>query len=331
MPRFTSTTLSASLLCLSLFALLVASCSAPATALPPTPTESPTPQPTVTPTPIPQVFRIVAYATDAIVESVIPYDKLTHINYAFLIPNADGTFVPLVNDWKVRQIVGHAHQHQVRVLISVGGWGWDQQFETVAADPSLRSAFIQNLRAVIDSYQFDGADIDWEYPDAGQSAQNYLALIQELRKALPDKELTTAVVVAGDNAMGILPETFASFDFVNVMAYDGPDHGTLAQFNQGLAFWLQRGLPKEKLVMGLPFYGDPDLPYRRLVQDYPAAAQTDTFDYFGKTYHYNGLPTIQAKTKLAMQQAGGIMFWNLDDDAFGDLSLVNAIYQTVHP
>jgi GH18 family chitinase len=285
----------------------------------------------VTVTPTPKVFRIVAYATDGVVESVIPYDKLTHINFAFLTPNADGTFAPLLNDYKLHQIVGHAHQHNVKVLISVGGWGWDQQFETVAADPSLRSAFIQNLRAVIDNFQFDGADIDWEYPDAGQSAQNYLALIQKLRKALPDKELTTAVVVSGDNALGILPETFASFDFVNVMAYDGPDHGTLEQFNQGLTFWSQRGLPTEKIVMGLPFYGDPDMPYRKLIQDNTAAAQTDTYEYFGKTYHYNGIPTVQAKTKLAMDNAGGVMFWNLDDDAVGEFSLVNAIYQTAHP
>ncbi len=322
---------------LSLLALLLTSCSALATPLPPAPTDTLTPQPTVTPTPVPQVFRIVAYATDGIVESVIPYDKLTHINYAFLTPNADGTFAPLLNDYKLRQIVGNAHQHHVKVLISVGGWGWDQQFETVAADPSLRSAFIQNLRAVIDNYQFDGADIDWEYPDAGQSAQNYLALIQELRKALLDKELTTAVVVSGDNAKGILPETFALFDFVNVMSYDGPDHGTLEQFNQGLEFWTKQGLPKEKIVMGIPFYGnsgaphDPALPYRKLVQDDPAAAQTDTFEYFSKTYHYNGIPTVQAKTKLAMQQASGVMFWTLDFDAQGEFSLVNTIYQTAHP
>jgi chitinase len=57
----------------------------------------------------------------------------------------------------------------------------------------------------------------------------------------------------------------------------------------------------------------------------------DNFNYLGALEHYDGIPTIQAKTKIAMQQASGIMFWNLDDDASGDLSLVKAIYQTVHP
>lgn len=315
---------------LSLLTVLLTSCSAPAT---PTATDVPamTSTPNVTATPAPSAFRIVAYATDGIIESLIPYDKLTHINYSFLTPKDDGTFNPINNGWKLKLITQNGHAHNVKVLISVGGWGWDSQFETVAADPALRSAFVQNLKAFIDEYQLDGADVDWEYPDAGQSAQNFLALIQELDSALPDKEITTAVVSHGENGMGILPEALEIFDFVNVMTYDGPDHGTMKQFEQGLAFWTARGLPKEKIVMGLPFYGDPALPFFKIVAEDSAAAQTDIVDYLGKTYHYNGIPTVQAKTKLAMQQANGIMFWTLDYDAQGEFSLVNAIYQTAHP
>ena len=316
---------------LSLLAVLLASCSTSTT--PPTVTSVPTDLPTVEPTstPLPPTFRIVAYATDGIIESLIPYDRLTHINYSFLTPKDDGTFNPINNGWKLKLIAQNGHAHNVKVLISVGGWGWDSQFETVAADPALRSAFVQNLKAFIDEYQLDGADVDWEYPDAGQSAQNFLALIQELDSAMPDKEITTAVVSHGENGMGILPEALEVFDFVNVMTYDGPDHGTMKQFKQGLAFWTARGLPKEKIVMGLPFYGDPALPFFKIVAEDPAAAQTDIVDYLGKTYHYNGIPTVQAKTKLAMEQASGVMFWTLDFDAQGEFSLVNTIYQTAHP
>ena len=284
----------------------------------------------MTATPAPPSFRIIAYATDGIIENLIPYDKLTHINYSFLTPKDDGTFNSIVNGWKLKNIVTNGHKQNVKVLISVGGWGWDEQFETVAASPALRGVFVQNLKTFVDEYQLDGADIDWEYPDAGQSSQNFLALIQELRAAMPDTLLTTAVVSHGENGMGILPETFEYFDFINVMTYDGSDHGTLEQLERGLAFWSGRGLPKEKIVMGMPFYGDPDLPYFKIVAEDPSAAQTDTFEYFGKTYHYNGIPTTQKKTKIAMEQASGIMFWTLDFDAQGDLSLVNAIYQTSH-
>lgn len=327
MSRLAWTTLSANLLRLSLLTTLAASCST--STVTPLPADSPTM--TLTATPHLQTFRIVAYATEGIVENIIPYEKLTHINYSFLIPNTDGTFANISNGWKLKLIAQNAHAHHVKVMISVGGWGWDSQFETVAANPALRSAFVQNLIAFVNEYQLDGVDIDWEYPDAGESAQNYLALIQELRAAMPDKELTTAVVAYGEHGMGILPKTFELFNFVNVMTYDGPDHGTLQQFEQGLSFWSERGLPKEKIVMGLPFYGDPNLPYFKIVAEDPSASQADAFDYFGTTFHYNGIPTVQAKTKLAMQQASGIMFWTLDFDAQGKQSLVNAIYQTAHP
>jgi GH18 family chitinase len=201
----------------------------------------------------------------------------------------------------------------------------------MAANPKARSAFIQNLKAIVDEYQLDGADIDWEYPDPGESSQNFLALIRELRTAMPDKLLTTAVVSYGDdNGLGIPAASFELFDFVNIMTYDGPDHGSMEQFENGLAYWSGRGLPKEKIVMGVPFYGDPNMPYFKLVKADPAAAQMDAYEYYGTTFHYNGIPTIQSKTRMAMDRASGIMFWALDHDTQGELSLVNAIYQTVH-
>ena len=209
---------------LCLLMLLLASCSTPAvTAPPPAPSATIAP-PTTTATPIPSEFRIVAYATDAIVESIIPYAKLTHINYSFLTPKEDGTFNPIPNSFKLKNIVGMARQFDVKVLVAVGGWSWDAQFETVAADPKLRSAFVQNLKAVVDEFQLDGLDMDWEYPDEGQSAQNFLALMQELRVAMPDKVISMAVVSYGENGNGILPETFELVDFVNVMTMVGPPH-----------------------------------------------------------------------------------------------------------
>jgi GH18 family chitinase len=292
----------------------------------------PSPDPTVPPTPSARPFIILAYATDGIFADIIPYDKLTHINYSFLTPKADGTFNPINNGWKLKQIVRDARAHNVRVSISVGGWGWDAQFEELAADATTRSVFVQNLKAFVDDYNLDGVDMDWEYPDQGQSSQNFLTLIKELRIALPDKLLTTAVVSYGDeNGLGVPNESFELFDFANIMTYDGPDHGTLEQFERGLSYWSERGLPKEKIVMGAPFYGDPGLPYFKIVQADPNAAQADVFEYYGITYHYNGIPTLQTKTRIAMEKAGGMMFWALDHDAQGELSLVNAIYQTAYP
>jgi chitinase len=277
-------------------------------------------------------FRVVAYVTDAIIAELIPYEKLTHINYSFLVPNTDGTFAPINNGWKLEAIVESAHSQGVRVSIAVGGWGWDPQFEQLAADPAARASFVENLTGIVNEYQLDGVDMDWEYPDPGQSSQNFLALMQEIRAAMPDILLSTAVVGSWDEVgQGIPQEVFSLVDYVNVMTYDGPDHGSMQEFEAGISYWSARGVSQEKLNIGTPFYSRPDeVTYAKLVQFDPAAAQADTFDYFGVTQNYTGIPTTQAKTRLAMQKAGGIMFWALDHDAQGEYSLVNAIYEEIN-
>ncbi len=232
---------------------------------------------------------------------------------------------------KLHTLVKQCHAHDLKVLISIGGWGWDDQFEALAASPAKRAIFIREALKVVDKYGFDGVDLDWEYPDPGQSAQNYLALLTGLRAALPNQLLTAAVISSGDEiGLGIPAETFPLLDFVNVMTYDEPGHGTLLQFQSGLDYWLGRGLPREKLVLSLPFYSRPgEIPYGRLVRDYPAASQSDVFAYNGQEERYNGLPTVRAKTLLALERAAGVMFWSLEHDATGEASLLTAINQTI--
>jgi chitinase len=285
--------------------------------------------PTSSPTPKQSQFRIIAYVTDAFIPALIPYDKLTHINYAFLIPNEDGTFRDLMNEWKVGEMIALAHQKNVKVLISVGGWGWDAQFENLAASPETRSTFIRDLLRIVDQYQFDGVDMDWEYPDPGQSAKNFLALMQELRSSLPkDKLLTAAVVALGEYGEGIPDESFALMDFINIMAYDnaGAEHSSFDYAKSALDYWLGRGLAARKVTLGVPFYSRPtEVSYAKIVEADPAAAQLDSTKYAGVQVNYNGIPTIQAKTRLALQRASGIMFWTLESDASGKLSLLAAI------
>lgn len=276
-------------------------------------------------------FRIIAYATEAIVVDIVPFDRLTHLNYAFLIPNADGTFQRLLNPWKLERLVAEAHRHGVKVLISVGGWGWDAQFEEMAAQPESRSAFVRNLGQFVREYGLDGADVDWEYPDPGTSAKNFVDLMTELRGALGGNLLTAAVVAYGPQGRGVPAEAFGLMDFVNLMTYDGPGHGTMEQAERGLDDWLGRGLPPAQTVLGVPFYSRPEgTPYADLVRADPAAARLDELDLYGVHHVYNGIPTIQAKTRLALERAGGIMFWALDHDAPGEFSLVDAIYTEVH-
>ena len=323
------------LILFGLFPLALAAACAPASA-PPTVTPSPEMAPTpTTPAPPREPFRIVGYITGGGAVELVTFDRLTHINFAFVIPNTDGTLKPIGNAYMLSRLVGAAHQHHVRVLSSVGGWGQDAPFEAMAGNPETRKAFIQNILAFVDENNLDGVDIDWEYPDAEQSAKNYAALMHELRAALPEGELLTAAVPAlGSNADNFLPETFADVDFLNLMVYDGDNgagHSPYQYALDSLAYWSVRGLPREKMVLGVPFYARPgEASYRKLVNADPSAAQQDSMEYLGATVYYNGLPTIIEKTRLAMEKASGVMFWTLEDDTTDDTSLIKAIYDTAH-
>ncbi|HSV85031.1 MAG TPA: glycosyl hydrolase family 18 protein [Levilinea sp.] len=325
-------------LILAILLLALAGCAAPPAAVSEQPPpDQPAAQATATMEPVQtEPFRIIGYFSYGDIVATVPFDKLTHINYAFLIPNDDGTFQPLINSWKLHDLVEQAHAHGVKVLISVGGWGWDAQFEKAAASAETRAVFVREVMSIVAAYNLDGVDMDWEYPGPEQeSAENNVLLMRALYDELqPQGKLLTAAVVAyGAAGDGVLHEVFELVDFLNLMAYDGPQHATMEYAVQSLDYWSGRGLPQEKLVLGVPFYSRPGgISYRKLVEADPAAAQQDELDYFGQLNRYNGIPTMRAKTKLAIERASGVMIWTLAMDTFDEeTSLLAAIYQTAYP
>ena len=93
----------------------------------------------------------------------------THIHHAFhevddthnTIRDSAG---PQPNVYK--QLVALKQKNpDVKIVVSVGGWGApDIKFSKLAANQTLRAAFIKNTIAYLKQYQFDGLDLDWEYP-----------------------------------------------------------------------------------------------------------------------------------------------------------------------
>ena len=60
-------------------------------------------------------------------------------------------------------IVELAHRAGATVMPSIGGWTLSDNFPGVAADPFKRQNFAKNCVRLINDYNFDGIDIDWEY------------------------------------------------------------------------------------------------------------------------------------------------------------------------
>ncbi len=260
----------------------------------------------------------------------IPWDKLTQVNYAFINPTAAGGLTD-VNAEILGGLITAGHKHGVKVCLAVGGWndGGTSDWESMAGRPKSRQRFVKNLLELCDAYHLDGIDIDWEYPNAG-SADAYALMMKELGEGLHavGRNLSTAVLCIGDLGVHIHADVFASLDYLNIMAYDkNSSHPTLPHSSFGLAdsslaYWSQRGCPKEKLVLGLPFYGrSPETPYRELAG---REKNAHNLDKVGAIF-YNGIPTIRAKTRLAMEKAGGVMIWEITQDTHDGTSLLTAI------
>jgi GH18 family chitinase len=286
-----------------------------------------------TETPVPEKnFRIIGYAASwegPINPAQLPY--VTHLNYAFLLPNADGSVQEISNPWILEDLVKQAHLQNVKALISIGGWGPDKEFKQLAASSETRQRFVHAVVEFVKKYDLDGADVDWEYPEADiPSADHFTRLMQELRAQLPPGKLLTAAVAVGGNADGVQAEVFDVVDFLNVMAYDGTgqNHSSYEFAVQALNYWQERGLPPDKTVLGVPFYSRPgEAAYRTLVASDLAAAQADETKYNGSATYYNGIPTMQQKTELARRLGSGIMIWTIASDTLDETSLLKAIHQ----
>lgn len=156
--------------------------------------------------------------------SAVPYQHLTHINYAFinLLESSPGTYKLALGDsyadvekafptdsWSdppgtLRGNFNQFHLFRkqfphIRIFASVGGWTWSKHFSDVASSSKSREAFAKSCLEFVTQYGFDGIDIDWEYPVEGglesnssrsSDKQNYTLLLECVRKEL-DKSQTT--------------------------------------------------------------------------------------------------------------------------------------------
>lgn len=55
----------------------------------------------------------------------------------------------------------------VAYTISTAG-PWQMAFSNMASTAANRKKFINNMIQFMDTYGFDGMDLDWEYPTAGK-------------------------------------------------------------------------------------------------------------------------------------------------------------------
>ncbi|MES1159403.1 MAG: glycosyl hydrolase family 18 protein [Bacteroidota bacterium] len=282
-------------------------------------------------------FKVVGYLPSwAGNVSTIQFSKLTHINYAFLIPTSSGGYQAIDNPSKLSSMVTSAHANGVKALISVGGGGGGGGFAGIVASAANRTAFVNSMISFCNQYNLDGVDIDWEYPSAGTQANNFLTMMQQLATAMHNVGKLVSVAVIGYDGDYIVNGIFTTVDYVVIMAYDENNfqHSTFELGTQCMSYWLGRGLAASKAILGVPFYGhdssqDPnsdaaEVEYNTIL----AAGASPSLDVYNQ-YGYNGLITMKSKTSYAMSTGGGVAIWELSGDGTGANSLLSAINQVV--
>lgn len=303
--------------------------------------------PIVNPPEVPYVadksFKIVAYfyfGRDPESVEIAKYKMMTHLNYAFLYPNADGSLQALQQPARFQTVMTRARQNGVKTAISLSGT--DATYLTLAANAAARTSFVNNVVKFAVDNNLDGIDMDWEYPRSSNgSSLTYEALMTELSVALHKKNkfLSAAIsagVYAGAVRDGITTKTIEVTDFFNIMVYDGAgwdkddlgQHSTYKMAETSLDVWINmKGIPKEKAILGFPAYGkqasNHALVYRDLLEK-GADPVKNSFSVDGVMYYYNGTDLIKQKALLAKSRANGMMMWELYQDANGLNSLLKA-------
>lgn len=270
----------------------------------------------------------------------INLDQVTQINVAFINPEGNGEFKEMP---QLDTVIGWAHKKNVKVFLACGGGSRHITLDTLLNDKN-RSRVVANFMTFIDRYKFDGLDVDIENEDINDNYGPFvLAIGEQLHKQ--GKQISSALSYSTRNK--IPASALAMYDAVNLMAYDktapwrpnepGP-HSPYDMAVSQINYWAgERGVPKSKINIGVPFYGYgfgpsgvSSMSFAEIMKSYPGNEDNDEATMMdGGTMYYNGFKTIRKKTKLAQQKAGGIMIWQLFSDAEGDKSLLNQIHQQI--
>lgn len=287
------------------------------------------------------------------------YDLITHVMASFINPDEQGYV-----SWEGADIdffVQSVHANNALACISIGGGGdysWGDKvyiYENLLATGASRTAFIHKLMNYVRDHDIDGIDNDLE----GQALAlaNFNVFTQELADSChaANVEITSAIGVGGNWGENLYDDaTLAKMDFIMTMSYGGvgqwnwqskKDEHTYASMVSDMEhFTITRGLPKEKVLGGIPFY----------TVEFPSSAQSSYGSYMktlcqtisdsqyagqdpldsdtlytteGHPVYLNSFRTIKRKMDYCKTYGGGIMIWEIGQDCYsGSFSMQDSMY-----
>jgi len=213
------------------------------------------------------------YASDYPV-SAIEWSGMTHIAMAFYTPQSNGGLVLEDGDSQLaRDVVSAAHAHGVKAIASLGGADSVSEFRAATASGTI-DKLVTSIVTLMNDPGYDGVDIDWEPLEKADQA-----IVVDLAKRIRAKK-SSAILTIPVGAINVnlgadlanYPAIAAAFDQINIMtygmagAYEGwkswhssalyhQDSATPTSIDSSVKLYLKAGVPKNKLGIGIGFYG----------------------------------------------------------------------------
>lgn len=212
----------------------------------------------------------------------------THVVYAFAGLDIKTDAIKSLDPWQdLKDDYGKGGYERItnlkktnphlKVTLAIGGWNeGSKNYSMMAADPARRQRFVKQASEFVRKYNFDGLDLDWEYPTqrGGQPAdkQNFVLLVKDLRQEFNKHGLLlTSAIGAAKNTIDQAYDVKSLsklLDFMHIMCYDyggmwdkkvsanAPlrSEGVLS-VEYTIQYLIKLGASPSKLVMGIPFYG----------------------------------------------------------------------------
>jgi chitinase len=284
-------------------------------------------------------FKVIGYLPnrESLLESarLVDFSKITHLYIAFVNPDSLGNLTRTEN---LKETAALAHSRNVKIMASIGGGGAPKYYPSFLIGEK-KSKLIKDLVNLAVENNLDGIDVDLE---GALIDANYENFVIDLAAALKQKNKLITAAIATVYKNQFTDKALAQFDFVNIMSYDrtGPwrperpgPHAPYSMAEEDLDYWLNtRKIPKEKLTLGLPFYGygfggtaPESMSYKGILRQYPDSVNQDQMHLNGGMVYYNGVPTIRKKTALAKERVSGVMIWQLLQDTTGVKSMLGVI------
>jgi GH18 family chitinase len=231
---------------------------------------------------------------------------------------------------------------KTKLLLGLSG-GNDFYIPLVENETRLEN-YITDIKKICSDYGLDGADIDWEHPETAEqqiAAGVFAKKAYEILK--PEGLLLTQAIIWYN--IGHMQEVVEYLDYINLMVYDNFDsnnyHSPYSQFVTFIDNVVNRGIPREKILAGLPFYGYTAVKDRNAKKSYSYASILHHLNATlgansvtrsdGTVVSFDGVVKIWKKCAYALEKRlAGVMIWESHMDVSDFKSKESLMNQVNH-